>query len=142
VNAAGIMGKGKAVEDTSRSRSSIRRLLASIAVALAILMVLMITASAAVTTGTGPVTTASTTFPVASPPAPFDADQLVLEFAPGAGVPRHHHGGNGYITMLEGELMLSANGETTTYRAGDSFVEYSNGHYKGWNATNAPARLL
>jgi quercetin dioxygenase-like cupin family protein len=54
----------------------------------------------------------------------------------------HHLGGNGYITMLDGELMLTANGVTTTYRAGDSFVEYPDGHYKGWNATNSPARLL
>jgi quercetin dioxygenase-like cupin family protein len=53
---------------------------------------------------------------------------LVLEFPPGAGVPMHHHGGNGYITMLDGELMLTANGVTTTYHAGDSFVEYPDGH--------------
>lgn len=100
-------------------------------------------ASVAVAAGTGPVTEASASFPVAAQhTTSIDAVQLVLEFPPGAGVPMHHHGGNGYITMLDGELMLIANGVTTTYRGGDSFVEYPDGHYRGWNATSAPARLL
>lgn len=129
--------------DSPRQQSSIRRLPARIVITLAILMALLMPAGAALATGTGPVTEASASFPVAAPPlTPFDEVQLVLEFPIGAGVPMHHHGGNGYITMLDGELMLTANGVTTTYRAGDSFVEYPDGHYKGWNATNAPARLL
>lgn len=110
---------------------------------LAILMALLMPVSAAVAADPAPATEASASFPIAAPPpTPFDEVQLVLEFAPGAGVPMHHHGGNGYITMLEGELMLTADDKTTSYRAGDSFVEYPSGHYKGWNATNAPARLL
>ncbi len=126
-----------------RQRSSVRRLPARIVIVLAILMAFWMPAGAALASGTDPAIEASASFPVAAPPAtPFDAVQLVLEFPPGAGVPMHHHGGNGYITMLDGELMLTANGVTTTYRAGDSFVEYPDGHYKGWNATNAPARLL
>ncbi len=125
-----------------RQRSS-DRLPVRIVIVLAILMAFLMPASVAVAAGTGPATEASASFPVAaSPSTPFVAVQLVLEFPPGAGVPMHHHGGNGYITMLAGELMLTANGVTTTYRAGDSFVEYPDVHYKGWNAINAPARLL
>lgn len=111
--------------------------------ALAILLALLMPVGVAMATGTGPVTEASASFPVAVPPStPFDEVQLVLEFPPGAGVPLHHHGGNGYITMLDGELTLTANGVTTIYHAGDSFVEYPDGHYRGGNITDVPARLL
>lgn len=110
---------------------------------LVILMAFLMPVGIATAAGTDPVTEASASFPVAVPPStPLEEVQLVLEFQPGAAVPRHHHGGIGYITMLEGELMLTANGVTTSYRAGDSFVEYPEGHYKGWNATDAPAQLL
>ncbi len=111
--------------------------------AIAILLALLMPVGVARAAGTGPVTEASVGFPVAVPPStPFDEVQLVLEFPPGAGVPLHHHGGNGYITMLDGELTLTANGVTTIYRAGDSFVEYPDGHYKGGNTADTPARLL
>ena len=45
-------------------------------------------------------------FEVANPPAQFDAVQLVLEFAPGAWSPVHSHGGQGFVTVLEGAVTI------------------------------------
>ncbi|HEU4793965.1 MAG TPA: hypothetical protein VFS96_09940, partial [Nitrolancea sp.] len=85
--------------DSPRQRSSIRRRSTKVVMALAILLALLMPVGVAMAAGTGPVTEASVSFPVAVPPStPFEEVQLVLEFPPGAGVPLHHHGGNGYIT--------------------------------------------
>lgn len=82
-------------------------------------------------------------FPVGdSVSVPFELHQLVLHFAPGAVAALHRHGGPGYITMLEGELTLIADGERHAYRAGDSFVEVPEGVYEGWNGTDEYASLI
>ena len=76
------------------------------------------------------------------PPAPLDAHQLVLEFAPGAVAALHQHGGPGFITMLTGELSLIADGEAHIYRAGDDFIEVPESLYEGTNLTAEPATLM
>lgn len=76
------------------------------------------------------------------PSAPFNIVQLVLEFQPNAAVPLHRHGGSGYISILEGELTLIADGVETVYRAGGDFVETPNGQYEGGNPTGEPMLLM
>lgn len=76
------------------------------------------------------------------PTAPFNIVQLVLEFQPNAAVPLHRHGGSGYISILQGELTLIANGVETTYSAGDDFVETAAGEYSGGNPTGEPMLLM
>jgi quercetin dioxygenase-like cupin family protein len=76
------------------------------------------------------------------PTAPFNIVQLVLEFQPNAAVPLHHHGGSGYISILEGELVLIADGVETVYVAGDDFVETPDGEYTGGNPTGEPMLLM
>ena len=54
---------------------------------------------------------------------PYSLVQQVLVFAPGAQTAKHHHGGPGVITVLQGEITLNRDGTETTYRMGDSFTE-------------------
>ena len=49
--------------------------------------------------------------------------QQVLDFAPGAQTLEHRHGGPGVITVLQGQVTLSADGIEKTYNVGDSFSE-------------------
>jgi quercetin dioxygenase-like cupin family protein len=49
--------------------------------------------------------------------------QQVLDFAPGAQTAKHHHGGPGVITVIEGEVTLNRDGVEKTYNKGDSFTE-------------------
>lgn len=53
----------------------------------------------------------------------YDIVQLELEFAPGAQTPRHRHGGQGIVTVLQGQLTFRTDAGETTYKVGDSFVE-------------------
>jgi len=74
--------------------------------------------------------------------SPFEAHQLLLDFVPGAVAPLHEHGGPGYITMLQGELTLVADGDERVYREGNSFIEVSDSLYEGWNDTDDVASLM
>jgi quercetin dioxygenase-like cupin family protein len=84
-----------------------------------------------------------TVFNVPDPPSgPYMAHQSILLFVPGAVAPLHQHGGPGFINILEGEVTLSADGEETIYRAGDSIVETTDKLYKGVNHTDADMVLM
>lgn len=94
-------------------------------------------------TPSGPIVRQEATFDAATPPAaPFEEVQMVVDFAPGASVAAHTHGGPAYITMIEGEITLRADGVATTYRAGDTFTERPGVLYEGGNTSAAPARLV
>lgn len=83
------------------------------------------------------------TFSVTDPPeAPYHAHQSMLRFAPGAIAPLHHHGGPGYITILEGSVTLYEDGEPTIYSAGDNLVETSDKLYRGINHTDEDMILM
>lgn len=49
--------------------------------------------------------------------------QQVLVFAPGSQTAKHHHGGPGVITVLQGQVTLNRDGMEKTYSIGDSFSE-------------------
>jgi len=49
--------------------------------------------------------------------------QQVLVFAPGSQTAKHHHGGPGVITVVQGEVTLNRDGTEQTYKMGDSFTE-------------------
>jgi len=49
--------------------------------------------------------------------------QQVLDFAPGSQTLKHHHGGPGVVTVIQGQVALNANGVEKTYNLGDSFTE-------------------
>ena len=82
-------------------------------------------------------------FDLQDPPSvPFNIVQMVLEFQPNAAVPLHRHGGSGYISIIEGNLTLIADGVETSYSAGDDFVETPAGQYEGGNPTGEPMVLM
>ena len=54
---------------------------------------------------------------------PYSLVQQVLDFAPGSQTPKHHHGGPGVITVLQGQVALNSDGVERIYNVGDSFAE-------------------
>jgi quercetin dioxygenase-like cupin family protein len=72
----------------------------------------------------GPIVVHRSTFRDASAVGEFDVVHLVLEFAPGAWTPLHSHGGEAFVTVLEGALTLRGeDGDDTTYVAGEGWLE-------------------
>ncbi len=65
----------------------------------------------------------------------------VIDFAPGAGVPFHTHGGPVLDLVLEGAITLTDRGVDTVYEAGDSFTEAAGQVYQARNAGDVPARV-
>ncbi len=53
----------------------------------------------------------------------YSVIQQVLDFAPGSQTLKHHHGGPGVITVIQGEVTLSSDGVEKTYKVGESFTE-------------------
>src|SRR5690242_2176980 len=48
---------------------------------------------------------------------------VILDFAPGAGVPEHTHGGPLVVTVLSGALTLNDEMGDMVFKAGESFTE-------------------
>lgn len=90
----------------------------------------------------GPALMYRTQMEVTGAPATFDLLNLVLEFAPGAQTPLHTHGGQGIITVLEGEVIHRPHGgEARRVVAGDSFVETPGNPHTASNESRANARV-
>jgi LPXTG-motif cell wall-anchored protein len=72
----------------------------------------------------GPTQRMRTEFRPTDPPGQVELVQLVLEFAAGAFTPSHTHGGEGFVTLLEGEQTVRDQaGQDQRFQAGGSFVE-------------------
>ncbi len=72
---------------------------------------------------------------------PYEVVHLILDFAPGAWTPMHVHGGQGIVTVLTGTMTRRMEGQETTFRAGEGWVEPGVPHAAG-NATAEPAAVL
>jgi quercetin dioxygenase-like cupin family protein len=90
----------------------------------------------------GPTTVSEDRFPAADVPGPIEVVHVVLDFAPGAGVPAHTHGGQVFITVVEGALTLSEGGSEKAYRAGETTVEEPGHFYTATNAGSGNTRLF
>ena len=73
---------------------------------------------------------------------PYDAAQLVQDFAPGAATPFHTHPGIVLVTVLSGAITFNVNGGETVYKEGESFVEVPNQVAQARNAGSVPARVM
>jgi quercetin dioxygenase-like cupin family protein len=72
----------------------------------------------------GPTTVYRSVFENVGLPAAFDVVHLVLDFAPGAWTPLHTHGGEGFVTVLEGAMAVRVEGGAeTAYQAGEAWLE-------------------
>jgi len=89
----------------------------------------------------GPVITYRASFPDITMNSRFSIVQTVQEFAPGAGLPRHEHGGPALIMVLEGAITLRESGEEREYGVGESWTEMPGSVYEVFNTSDAPARV-
>ncbi|MDQ5851910.1 MAG: cupin domain-containing protein [Chloroflexota bacterium] len=91
----------------------------------------------------GPTVVYRTSMEVTSPPAAFDAINLVLDIAPGAWTPLHSHGGQGIVTVLEGEVIhRPEGGAEQRVRAGESFIETPGHAHRAGNDGQTNARIV
>jgi quercetin dioxygenase-like cupin family protein len=75
-------------------------------------------------------------------PGEFKLVTLVLAFEPGAWTPLHFHGGDGLVTVLEGEMTLEVLGqEPRTYGPGDMWPERVGVPHRAGNAADEPALI-
>jgi len=74
---------------------------------------------------------------------PFEAIQLIFEYAPGARTPFHIHGGAGLATVLEGEVTvrLKPSGEEKVYHVGEFYSEEVGEVMSAGNDGQTPARV-
>lgn len=120
-----------------------RGFLARAALLVAVLALLVPGAALAEQTPGPSVSEQRATFPVVEPPdAPITVHQSMLRFVPGAAAPLHQHGGPGYITILEGEVVLYKDGEERVYSGGESFVETTDSEYWAINSSNQDVILM
>lgn len=110
---------------------------------LSVLFVSLLASALAQELPPGPSTVQSATFEDVQAPDDFDLVQTVLEFAPGAWTPLHTHGGEAFVTVLDGELVVrNAAGTETTYAAGDTWVERIGDFAEVGNMGDMPARIF
>lgn len=65
-----------------------------------------------------------------------------LTFAPGGFIGGHHHIGPGIRYIISGELTFIEGGQSTVYKAGESYYETGNIAHSAENKTNLPLRIL
>jgi quercetin dioxygenase-like cupin family protein len=91
----------------------------------------------------GPNLLHKSSFKATDVPVQFDVINLVLEFPPGASTPVHTHGGQGIVTILEGELVhRPQGGQAQILTVGESFIETPGHAHAAANESDAPARVL
>lgn len=66
---------------------------------------------------------------------------VVLDFAPGAQVPEHVHGGPLVVNVLAGAITLNEDGGTKIYQTGQSWTEMPGHKHSALNAGSTPARV-
>lgn len=75
-------------------------------------------------------------------PGNYQLVTLVLGFEPGAWTPWHFHGGDGLVTVLEGEMTLEVLGqEPQSYAPGDQWREHVGLPHRAGNDSDEPAQL-
>jgi quercetin dioxygenase-like cupin family protein len=91
----------------------------------------------------GPTVVYRTQFEAANPAPTFDLVNLVLDFAPGVWTPVHSHGGQGMVTVLEGEVVhRPVGGEERRVVGGENFLESPGGPHAAGNVSGAKARVI
>lgn len=89
-----------------------------------------------------PVTKFKNVLPGQTTAAPFDAIQIVIEFAPGAATPKHMHPTPNLATVLEGEVTAKTPSGDKTAKAGETIIEPLNQPVQAVNTGSGKALLL
>lgn len=77
-----------------------------------------------------------------TPPTTFKVVQDVLEFAPGAAVPPHHHGGDVLGVVIQGQMTNHNGSSVTEINTGDGFVENLGQVHSIGNESSSPAAFF
>jgi quercetin dioxygenase-like cupin family protein len=121
----------------------IPRTLAVIAALLVPLMAISATGSATMAAGPGPTVPFQNSYPISVEAGDYDLLYLVLDFAPGAGIPLHYHGGPAAVVGMEGELTLRPHdGPERKLMPTDVVNEKAGAHHVMLNTSSANARIL
>jgi quercetin dioxygenase-like cupin family protein len=112
-------------------------------------MVLIMTATAVaadkpdkITGPLGPTPTYQGKYPLTVKGGEYDLLTVILDFTPGAAVPRHFHGGYIVATVLSGELTLTEKGASRVVRAGDTWTENIGDQHEVLNTGSVPTRVV
>lgn len=80
-------------------------------------------------------------FPVALPAGEYELVSTIIEFAPGAGVATHKHGGHVLVQVLSGVVTLREKGVEMIKKQGDSWTENPGNEHSVVNAGDVTARV-
>jgi quercetin dioxygenase-like cupin family protein len=85
--------------------------------------------------------TANVQIPLNVKAGEYSLISLVLDFAPGAGLPEQYHGGNALFYMMDGEITLVEKGATRQLKTFDSWTEAPDAVYSVTNASGKITRV-
>jgi len=89
----------------------------------------------------GPTATYQAKYPLSVQAGDYDLLTVILDFAPGATVPRHFHGGYVLVTVLSGELTLTEKSTSRVVKTGDSWTENIGDQHSVINTGSVPTRV-
>src|SRR4051812_28233473 len=93
--------------------------------------------------GPGPTVPYHDSYPITVVAGDYELVYRVLDFAPGAGIPLHYHGGPTAMVEVDGELTLrSHDGTERTLKPTDTANEEAGAHHVMVNTSAAGARIL
>jgi quercetin dioxygenase-like cupin family protein len=94
-------------------------------------------------TPTGPTASFQGEYPITVAAGDYDLTYLVLDFAPGAEIPLHFHGGPALVVDMEGTLTLRPEGAAEhTLTPGDVMNEKAGARHVMINTSNADAKVM
>ena len=109
---------------------------------LALLLALLLPGVAGAQAPPAPATRHLSRFDVANPPRELDQVLLVVDIPPGGATPMHTHGGQVFVTVLEGEAGFQVRGaEVRRFRVGETWVEQPGEFAVASNPGTAKVRL-
>ncbi len=80
-------------------------------------------------------------FPIAIQGSEYDLVSIIFDFPPGAGFPKHFHGGHALATVLSGEITLQEKGTERTIKTGGTWTESPGDVHSAVNAGSTSARV-
>jgi len=89
----------------------------------------------------GPAAVYQARFPITIQAGEYDLVSVVFDFAPGAGLPDHFHGGYALATVLSGEITLREKGAERIIKTGESWTENPGDQHAAVNAAATSARV-
>ena len=89
----------------------------------------------------GPTVVYQSKFPLTVKGAEYDLLTIIMDFPPGAGVPRHIHGGSTLVTVLSGEITLKEKNADIVKKTGESWTEKPGDEHAVVNAGTATVRV-